>query len=884
MQMPTSAHHVFHTDNRPKRMHNGTAAGKRRRRWFQFITATMFAWGANSAVQSLAQSPNLDSAAYQWPPNPFGNASGFECTRYAWGRAYELTGVQLQFTVFDGRDGGTWYWFVDNLPRGSEARANSIADWRNNVTGQAGHVGFVESVDGDNVTLSDANRQQNGEYDGTRVLTKEEVKNRPGYTFNGYIYVGGTPPQAKFQIGRRIQANSTVNVRDTAGGSNLGQHQPGDMGTVVAEMTGATYGTPLKYYQWWEIDWDAGADGWSVEDALDSVPTTPGAYFHPADCWLYNLSGYSASFFGSNPTLAEVHDEIRRLATAYDVPVEIIAAVVFRESGLYQWGSDGYLAHNKCECESAFRGVALPGCSIQKPPGLGLCQLTGDTAKQFNVNRLIADWPYNLESGVKVLAAKFEAALQSDPSWIQALERANRRVLENWIYALEFYHGYSAAGPSYSEIILGYIANPPSRLVGLFTPVNVTRPSQVVPGFAWGAAYVAQADGTWRDASAGQFSGVVHVTSGSPPSVAPIIVTQPASQIAALGGTATFSVAATGSGTLSYQWRHNGAAVGPNSPTLTLTGVTQADSGAYVVVVTGSVGSRASDLVTLTVNAAGAIRIIDGLKRAEPPPYFIGETHPAIDVTIKNFSGTTVYVARIQVDGDPRDAAGNLLDMVSWNAENFSPALALAPNATYRHVASLSQPLPFNPAKVAARLKVKFDGIPGLQEVTDAEAGASAVLAFETLDKYELTVDASPYAAITKTPDFIYYGSGTQLTLKATPTVTDMIFKAWKKSDGSVFSEQNPVTITMTKNLGLRAEFAPLTPRINVWIGGGTAHLTWPDWGTAFLLEMADTSAQPLDWQSAGVTAVLQDKIYRADVTIGSTSKIFRLRRPLSAQ
>jgi surface antigen/uncharacterized membrane protein len=235
------------------------------------------------AMTSAAQIPNFALPAYHWPLNEFDKGSPtdpndhswYECTRYAWGRAAEVTGIQLQFTVTSGRDGGTWYWFVNNLPRGATPRASAIADWSNNTPGEAGHVGFVESVSGDNVTLSDANRNLDGKYNGTRTLTKQEVTSRAGYTFNGYIYVGGIAPPPKFNLGDRVQANSTVNVRDSAGGNSIGQHVVGDMGTIIGGMAGATYGNPPKYYQWWNVNWDSGSDGWSVEDALSksSLPT-----------------------------------------------------------------------------------------------------------------------------------------------------------------------------------------------------------------------------------------------------------------------------------------------------------------------------------------------------------------------------------------------------------------------------------------------------------------------------------------------------------------------------------------------------------------------------------------------------------------------------------
>src|SRR5882762_2891368 len=88
--------------------------------------------------------------------------------------------------------------------------------------------------------------------------------------------------------------------------------------------------------------------------------------------------------------------------------------------------------------------------------------------------------------------------------------------------------------------------------------------------------------------------------------VAPSITTQPASQTVTAGQTATFSVAATGTAPLSYQWQKNGAAItGATSSTYTTPATTTSDNGAqFTVVVSNSVGKATSNAATLTVSAA----------------------------------------------------------------------------------------------------------------------------------------------------------------------------------------------------------------------------------------------------------------------------------------
>src|SRR6266478_3902024 len=88
--------------------------------------------------------------------------------------------------------------------------------------------------------------------------------------------------------------------------------------------------------------------------------------------------------------------------------------------------------------------------------------------------------------------------------------------------------------------------------------------------------------------------------------VAPSITTQPASQTVTAGQTASFSVAATGTAPLSYQWQRNGVAIGgATSSNYTTPATTSSDNGAqFTVAVSNTAGSVTSNAATLTVNAA----------------------------------------------------------------------------------------------------------------------------------------------------------------------------------------------------------------------------------------------------------------------------------------
>jgi glucose/arabinose dehydrogenase len=92
----------------------------------------------------------------------------------------------------------------------------------------------------------------------------------------------------------------------------------------------------------------------------------------------------------------------------------------------------------------------------------------------------------------------------------------------------------------------------------------------------------------------------------SVPSTPPSITTQPANQQANVGQSATFTVTASGTAPLTYQWQHlvgsTWGNVASNSATFTISSVTTADAGSYRVTVSNSVGSVTSDTANLAVN------------------------------------------------------------------------------------------------------------------------------------------------------------------------------------------------------------------------------------------------------------------------------------------
>ena len=84
-----------------------------------------------------------------------------------------------------------------------------------------------------------------------------------------------------------------------------------------------------------------------------------------------------------------------------------------------------------------------------------------------------------------------------------------------------------------------------------------------------------------------------------------VFTTQPTSHSAATNTTTTFTAAASGTSTISFQWRKNGASIVGNASaltaTLSLTNVQAADGASYDVVATNASGSIISNSATLTI-------------------------------------------------------------------------------------------------------------------------------------------------------------------------------------------------------------------------------------------------------------------------------------------
>ena len=164
---------------------------------------------------------------------------------------------------------------------------------------------------------------------------------------------------------------------------------------------------------------------------------------------------------------------------------------------------------------------------------------------------------------------------------------------------------------------------------------------------------------------------------------APLITQEPASRIVPAGQTATFSVVATGSATLTYQWRKNGVDIpGANSASYTTPAASTLDGGAeFVVVVSNGVGSVASGVALLTVTQ------LPGQLSSSPSSVDFGAvyvgTSAQANLTITNTGMLPVTITGVSVAGPGLHVKGLPVGTILGPGQSAALAVTFGPSSSY---------------------------------------------------------------------------------------------------------------------------------------------------------------------------------------------------------
>jgi hypothetical protein len=203
------------------------------------------------------------------------------------------------------------------------------------------------------------------------------------------------------------------------------------------------------------------------------------------------------------------------------------------------------------------------------------------------------------------------------------------------------------------------------------------------PGIAWGvlakdnSATVYYLPGTtgWGPL----FDGAPTMPWGNGPGGIPAIILQPQSQTAIAGQNATFTVAATSTPALGYQWLFDaGPIAGATTNSYIINNVQPPDAGGYAVVVSNAAGSVTSDVAVLTVGRAQfnalnlpAMTLLGAASDSSKNTYVLGLFTNTLNLGGKSLvsqGGTDYVLAQYRPDGTvgwavsfgtPRDEAAD---------------------------------------------------------------------------------------------------------------------------------------------------------------------------------------------------------------------------------
>ena len=128
------------------------------------------------------------------------------CTCYAWGRFYELTGKTPKLCTANAEN---WYKYKDGYARGKTPKLGAVIVWAKGVVGNskdgAGHVAVVEEIYSDGSILT-----SNSAWNSTNFYTKKipNTYKLSGYKFQGFIY---PPVEFEQEVNRVMTLQALLN-------------------------------------------------------------------------------------------------------------------------------------------------------------------------------------------------------------------------------------------------------------------------------------------------------------------------------------------------------------------------------------------------------------------------------------------------------------------------------------------------------------------------------------------------------------------------------------------------------------------------------------------------------------------------------------------------
>lgn len=310
--------------------------------------------------------------------------------------------------------------------------------------------------------------------------------------------------------------------------------------------------------------------------------------------------------------------------------------------------------------------------------------------------------------------------------------------------------------------------------------------------------------------------GVGLLLAGCGKGTPPTISAHPKSQTVCAGGSVTFSVTASGTAPLSYQWQKDGALIsGATSSSYTVAAVAPTHAGAYTVVVTNKAGSVTSSPAQLAVNApptitsqpeaqsacAGASVLFTVTATGTPPLSYQwkkdGKDIPGATTAIYSLPSVTeadVGTYTVVV----RNACGSVTSAQAALTLQVPPTVATQPRSqtvcqgqpvTFAVVATGTAPLTYQwkkdgadvPGATGPEYRIPSVGPDHAGTYTVVVANACGNVASEGA---KLTVDAPPTITLHPISQTVSAGSPVTLTVMATGSAP--LSYQWQKDGGDI--------------------------------------------------------------------------------------------------
>jgi IPT/TIG domain/Abnormal spindle-like microcephaly-assoc'd, ASPM-SPD-2-Hydin/Immunoglobulin I-set domain len=270
----------------------------------------------------------------------------------------------------------------------------------------------------------------------------------------------------------------------------------------------------------------------------------------------------------------------------------------------------------------------------------------------------------------------------------------------------------------------------------------------------------------------------------------PTITTQPASQSVIAGQTATFSVAATGTSPMTYQWKKNGTAInGGTSSTYTTPSETTADNNAQLsVTVINSAGSATSSSATLTVNAATLV--LNSSSSALSFGSINVSSSSSQSVTLTNAGNSNVAISSVTVSGAGFNASGIPTGLILNPGQTTTLTATFSPFAAGSVIGSVLVASNASNSPDAIALSGTGVAVVNHSATLSWTASISAVIGYNT---YSSKTSGGPYTKLTSTPNA--GTSYTDSTVQAGATYYYVVTSVNSSGMESVYSNETSATI-----------------------------------------------------------------------------------------